>query len=108
MAHVKGPDGPEQALTQVKSVDDAYPLTGSVTLSNGVALNRALGDQDGTPGGVMQRVLAERLDLKIGDRFRLGQQDFVLSALLNVEPDRASDGYGMGPRTLVHLSLIHI
>lgn len=106
MAHVKGPDGPEQALTQVKSVDDAYPLTGSVTLSNGVALNRALGDQDGTPGGVMQRVLAERLDLKIGDRFRLGQQDFVLSALLNVEPDRASDGYGMGPRTLVHTNAL--
>ena len=102
MAHVQGPDGPELALTQVKSVDDAYPLTGSVALSGGIALNRALADQDGTPGAVMQRVLAERLGLDIGDRFRLGQQDFVLTALLNVEPDRASDGYGMGPRTMVH------
>ena len=102
MAHVHGPDGPELALTQVKSVDDAYPLTGSVALSGGIALNRALADQDGTPGAVMQRVLAERLGLDIGDRFRLGQQDFVLTALLTVEPDRASDGYGMGPRTMVH------
>ena len=102
MAHVQGPEGPELALTQVKSVDDAYPLTGSVALSGGIALNRALADQDGTPGAVMQRVLAERLGLDIGDRFRLGQQDFVLTALLNVEPDRASDGYGMGPRTMVH------
>ena len=102
MAHVQGPDGPELALTQVKSVDDAYPLTGRVALSGGIALNRALADQGGTPGAVMQRVLAERLGLDIGDRFRLGQQDFVLTALLNVEPDRASDGYGMGPRTMVH------
>ena len=101
MAHVQGPDGPEQALTQVKSVDDAYPLTGSVTLSNHVALKVALRDQDGTPGAVMQRVLAERLGLDVGDRFRLGQQDFLLSALLKAEPDRASDGYGMGP--LIHI-----
>jgi putative ABC transport system permease protein len=102
MAMVQGPDGPEHALTQVKSVDNAYPLTGVVTLSGGLALDRALGDQGGTPGAVMQQVLADRLGLQIGDRFRLGPQDFILTALLENEPDRASDGYGMGPRTLVH------
>lgn len=102
MAMVQGPDGPEHALTQVKSVDDAYPLTGAVALSGGLALDLALGDQGGTPGAVMQQVLADRLGLQIGNHFRLGPQDFVLTALLQNEPDRASDGYGMGPRTLVH------
>lgn len=55
----------------------------------------------GLPGGVMHRVLADRLGLVPGDLFRLGTQDFVLSALLEHEPDGAADGFGLGPRTLV-------
>ena len=102
MIMVQTPDGPEYALTQVKSVDDAYPLTGLVELSGGRTLAAALGYHKGVPGAVMQRVLANRLGLKVGDHFYLGGNEFALTALLLNEPDRASDGYGMGPRTLVH------
>ena len=99
---VVDPDGrAERALTQVKAVDGAYPLLGAPDLSPDISLDAALKGQDSLPGGVMERVLADRLGLSPGDRFRLGVQDFVLMAVLLREPDNASAGFGLGPRTLV-------
>ncbi|MCX7643770.1 MAG: FtsX-like permease family protein [Rhodobacteraceae bacterium] len=93
--------GPERALTQVKGVDGAYPLKGEVALDPPIGLDEALAGAGGLPGGVMERVLADRLGLVPGDRFRLGTQAFVLTAVLLREPDAAGDGFGLGPRTLV-------
>lgn len=99
---VVGDDGTaERALTQVKAVDDAYPLVGTVQLDPEMPLAQALAGQEGVPGAVMERVLADRLGLRPGDGFRLGTQDFVLSAILAREPDNASAGFGLGPRTIV-------
>ncbi len=95
---VVDPDGTaERALTQVKSVDDAYPLTGSVTLEPSMPLAEALAGD----GAVMAPILANRLGLAPGDSFRLGSKDFTLSALLTVEPDNAGGGFDLGPRTMV-------
>ncbi|SFD25166.1 ABC transporter permease [Tropicimonas isoalkanivorans] len=101
MAVVGAGDDEERALTQVKGVDGAWPIYGTAELSPDMPLDEALSDVDGQPGGVMQRVLAERLGLETGDAFRLGTQTFRLTALLEREPDDAGDGFGLGPRTLV-------
>ncbi len=99
---VAGPEGGEdRALTQVKAVDDLWPLTGAAVLDPPVPLDEAMKGRDGRPGAVMDRVLAERLALAPGDRFRLGAQEFVLSAFLTREPDAAASGFAFGPRTLV-------
>ncbi len=94
--------GEERALTQVKSVDAAYPLRGEVRLTSGQPLHAALTEVDGRPGAVMEKVLADRLGLSAGDGFRLGTQEFRLSGLLAWEPDAAGSGFSIGPRTLVH------
>ncbi|MCF6445560.1 ABC transporter permease [Nereida sp. MMG025] len=87
----------ERALTQIKSVDTAYPLVGAVTLEPAQPLDQALaGDR-----AIMQRVLADRLGLAVGDRFRLGAKDFTLSAILVNEPDSAAGGFALGPRTIL-------
>ena len=91
----------ERALPQVKGVDDAYPLVGTIELDPPLTLEDALGDQDGLPGAVMERVLADRIGLTVGDTFRLGTQDLRLSAILLREPDSAAGGFGLGPRTLL-------
>ncbi|MGB0913884.1 MAG: ABC transporter permease, partial [Phaeobacter italicus] len=91
----------ERGLTQVKAVDEAYPLIGTPRLSPEMPLDRALAGRDGLPGAVMDQVLMDRLGLAAGDLFRLGTQDFVLMATLAHEPDGASEGFGLGPRTLV-------
>ena len=88
---------PERALTQVKSVDAAYPLVGEVKLSPEMPLNQAIAAN----GAVMERVLANRLGLMIGDSFSIGTGTFRLSAILQREPDSAGGGFGLGPRTLV-------
>lgn len=101
MAVVGDRETAERALTQVKAVDDAYPLYGEVGLEPGIPLDQALGDRAGRPGAAMDRVLADRLGLVPGDLFRLGLQEFELTAILTREPDGASAGFGLGPRTLV-------
>lgn len=88
---------PERALTQVKSVDAAYPLVGKVKLSPEMPLDQAIAAN----GAVMERVLADRLGLMIGDSFSIGTGTFRLSAILQREPDSAGGGFGLGPRTLV-------
>ncbi len=101
MATVQRGEATERGLTQVKGVDAAYPLKGEVRLEPGIGLAEALDGAGGLPGGVMERALADRLGLEPGDSFRLGVQDFVLTAILTTEPDSAGDGFAFGPRTIV-------
>ena len=81
--------GGDRALTQVKAVDDAWPLVGAAQFDPVL------------PGAAMDPVLIDRLGLALGDHFRLGTQDFVLMAAVLREPDTVSSGFGFGPRTLV-------
>ncbi|RED11057.1 ABC transporter permease [Pontivivens insulae] len=94
--------GDERGLTQVRGVDDLYPLYGEVELSPPLPLDQAL-EMRALPGGVMQPVLADRMGLSVGDTFTLGTQEFELRALLEREPDGAGAGFGLGPRTIVTL-----
>lgn len=91
----------ETGLTQIKAVDAAYPLHGAAVLKPDMPLAEALAVRDGAPGAVMQQILIDRLGLKIGDTFQLGEQKFRLSAALIREPDSAGSGFGLGPRTIV-------
>ncbi len=90
----------ERGLTQVKSVEDAYPLLGELVLDPPQAIGEALQNN----GAVMAKVLADRLGLQTGDSFKLGEQEFRLSATIVSEPDDAGDGFGLGPRTIVKTS----
>ena len=87
----------ERGLTQIRAVDDLYPLIGEVQLDPPIPLSEALAQK----GGVMERVLADRLALSPGDKFRLGEQEFTLRAILDRYPDNAAGGFGLGPRTVV-------
>ena len=101
MAVVEHQTGAERGLTQIKAVDDLYPLRGTVRLEPDMPLAQALDGRDGVPGAVMERVLVDRLGLEVGDVLRFGTQQFVLSAVLAHEPDSVSAGFGLGPRTIL-------
>ncbi len=102
MALIEG----DQALTQVKAVDGAYPLTGAVPLDPPMPLDQALAGSGGLPGAVMDPVLIDRLGLAVGGTFRLGTQEFRLTAAMLREPDSASTGIALGPRTIVLTSAL--
>jgi len=97
MAVVERAASTERGLTQVRAIDNAYPLIGEVQLDPAMPLDAALADF----GGVVERVLADRLGLRVGDTFRLGEQDFTLRAILDRYPDNSAGGFGLGPRTIV-------
>ncbi len=104
MAVVENGDVSDRGLTQIKAVDGAYPLYGQVQLEPDIGFDAALDGQGGLPGAVMDRVLVDRLGLTPGDSFRLGVQEFVLTAILVREPDSATGSFTLGPRTIVRSS----
>ena len=92
--------GDERALTQVQAVDDLYPLIGSLTLDPQIPMSEIFAAAS-TPGGAMEQILADRLELSVGDTFALGTQEFVLRAVVKAYPDNAGGGFSLGPRTFV-------
>ena len=66
----------DRALTQVKAVDDLYPLVGEMALEPAMPLEQALGLENGLSGAVMERALSDRLGLSPGDTFKLGVKEF--------------------------------
>ncbi|MGV8955049.1 MAG: ABC transporter permease [Cypionkella sp.] len=88
--------GDAHVLSQVKAVDDAYPLVGQLTLQDGTFPD-VLADR----GAVMEGVLADQAGLALGDHFQLGGADFVLRGRITREPDSATGGFALAPRTIV-------
>ena len=99
-------DGSDQALVELKAVDGAYPLYGAVETSPALPLAELLAERDGVFGAAAPDILFERLGLKVGDRIKVGSATFELRAVLDTEPDAASDGFGFAPRLLVSLDAL--
>ncbi|MEJ2377023.1 MAG: FtsX-like permease family protein, partial [Pseudolabrys sp.] len=95
-------DGAGQAtLVDMKAVDAAYPLFGTVKTDPSLPLPAALAEHDGTFGAVADPTLMARLHLKTGARLKVGKATFVIRAALTNEPDKLAGGIGFGPRLLV-------
>lgn len=88
---------PDAVVTELKGVDQRYPLYGSLTLAQGSY--RPLG-----PDAVLiGRALAERLLLNTGDRVRYGEAMFRVAGIIADEPDRVGEGFTLGPVAIVSL-----
>ena len=90
----------KRILTQVKAVDSAYPLVGTVTLSGNMGLPEAFAGRDGLPGVILAPALLRRLNVNLGDQVQFGQKRFVVMATLLKEPDNFGN-FALGPRSLV-------
>lgn len=93
----------ERRLVELKAVDGAYPLHGTLELDPPLTLAEALGTHEGLPGAVVDADLAERLGLALGDIVTVGSGQFELRALLLREPDRTTSLFTLGPRVLIGL-----
>lgn len=95
---------PRRMTVELKAVDGAYPLFGTVDLADGQDLQTALAKQGGLPGAVVEPGLLARLDLTVGDTIRIGEVSFQIRDRLLREPDRLSAGtFLVGPRVLIAL-----
>jgi putative ABC transport system permease protein len=97
------PDG-RASLVEIKAVDDLYPLLGEARLDPSMPLPAALRMQDGAYGAAVDPLLMARYDLKPGDRFSIGDAQFVVRVALENEPDKIAIGIGFGPRVLTTIA----
>lgn len=88
-------------LAEVRGVDDAYPLAGQVELRGAPSVQAATRMVDGIPGAAVEPELLDRLHLAVGQRLLLGDQPFVVRAVLVNEPDRLGRGFSLGPGVMV-------
>lgn len=93
--------GEASSLVELKAVDGLYPLVGELELDRDMALADALAERDGVYGAVAEESLAQRLNIDVGDRLRLGDSTLELRALITVEPDRLVNFASFGPRLMI-------
>ncbi len=102
----EAPSG-ERRMIELRAVDARYPLAGQVELTGPdgrpVALDRALRPLAGIPAAAVEQTLLDRLRLKLGQTFTVGDHRFLATAVLVSEPDRLTRGFALGPRVLVRL-----
>src|SRR3954471_758903 len=94
-------DDGRTALVEMKAVDAAYPLFGTVVLSPGQPLSEALASHEGVFGAVADPALLARLDLIPPARVTIGDATIEIRAALTSEPDKLAGGLGFGPRLLL-------
>jgi putative ABC transport system permease protein len=104
-AMAQAPSG-ERRLVELRGVSEAYPLVGAVTLGGGVRLADALAPAGDAAGVAVEQPLLDRLGLKLGDRFLIGNVPVVARAVLLGEPDRLSRGFNLGPRVLARIAMV--
>lgn len=98
---VRLPDGSDQTLAEVKAVDAAYPLFGTLLTEPALPHDELFAEKAGTFGAAASDLLFERLGLKPGDLIKLGNATFELRATIITEPDAISEGFGFAPRLMV-------
>lgn len=86
--------GGRVVLTEIKGVDDAYPLYGRMD-----SLPRPFPDDV----ILVDRALADRLGVAPGGTITYGAQRFRIGAIISDEPDRVGEGFTLGPVAIVSL-----
>ena len=93
-------------LVELRGVDPSYPLIGSVKLAGAGNLAEVFHPFGDASGAAVEQTLLDRLGLKLGDTFLVGNSKFVVRAVLLAEPDRLGRSFGLGPRVLTSLSAV--
>lgn len=97
-------DEGKATMAELKAVDAAYPLYGTMKLADadGRALEKSVQELVAGNGAIAEKGLMTRLDLRIGDTFRIGTGVFTLRGVLVKEPDRVSiESYSLAPRVMI-------
>ncbi len=95
------PDGSDQALVEVKAVEANYPLYGALGTTPQLSNNDLFDQVNGHFGVAVAPLLLDRLGLAIGDQLLLGNAAFDIRAVIDLEPDAFSDGFGFAPRLML-------
>lgn len=88
------------APVELKAIDDKWPLFGSFTLADGSEAAAPTANDAYLAQGAL-----DRLDIQVGDEFRVGTMTLRAAGVIGNEPDRLSEGFQLGPTVLVARSV---
>ncbi len=89
----------EAALVEIKAIDAAYPLYGTLqTTPQGPDTFKAV---DGVYGAAVDEALLSRLAIKLGDTIKIGTANLQIRATIVTEPDKIAGGISFGPRLMI-------
>ena len=86
---------------ELQAMDSAYPLYGNLQLEPDMPLADATGFADGHWGIALDPVLAESLDLAVGDDVYVGSLTMRVRTLVLVQPDRSLNAEWRGAPVLL-------
>ena len=84
-------------MVEVKGIEKGFPLYGDFRLEDGRPFDFSLVEQG---GAVVAPQLLERLNLRVGDRVKIGEREFEIRGVTREEPGSAG-GFRLGPRVFV-------
>ncbi len=97
---VQTPDKKASLLSSIKVVEPGYPFYGDVELASGRLFSDVL-----TPGSIVaEQALLDRLQLRLGDRLRIGSTVLTIRDVVVQEPDRPVNFFALGPRIFISAS----
>jgi putative ABC transport system permease protein len=103
-AMVRVAGGDKATLSEVKAVDEKYPLFGALTLSaqtQNETVEKLLAQKAGVFGALVEQGLIDRLSLQLGSQILIGELTLEVRGIIRSEPDKASQGMALGPRTII-------
>jgi putative ABC transport system ATP-binding protein len=100
-AMAQAPSG-ERRLVELRGVGPLSPGWPGRALRRGQS-QAALAPVGDAAGAAVEQPLLDRLGLKLGDRFLVGNVPVVARAVLISEPDRLGRGFALGPRVLTRM-----
>ena len=96
-AMARDPGGGEQALVEIKGIDQLYPMAGELRLSDAAARDALRTSTD----VLVEPILLERLRLAIGDQIVLGKTTHRIAGTILAEPDKVAERLTVGPRVMI-------
>lgn len=97
MARPSDTSNPAVKLVELKGIEPPFPLVGSFELDDGTPFDFSLLANN---GAVVAKILLEDLNVKVGDKIRIGEGEFQIRGIFDQEPGGTS-GFRLGSRVFI-------
>ncbi|MBP7474057.1 MAG: FtsX-like permease family protein [Pyrinomonadaceae bacterium] len=97
MARPSDPANLTVEFVELRGIEPPFPLVGNFVLSDGKPFDFKLLENK---GAVVARIILEEMNLKVGDKIKIGEGEFQIRATFDEEPG-GSSGFRLGSRVFV-------
>ena len=97
---VRPPNTTTARMVELRAVQSAFPLYGTMTLRDGQYSHTLLQGH----GTLVRPELLAQLNLSVGDDLQIGTQRFQIRGVIQTEPGRNLGAFSLGPRLFIDLA----